>query len=56
MDNKVIAAALAGLLRDVGKMEQRALTVPRKSAPVLRETRIGTPFFVLIFSNSRRPG
>lgn len=30
MDNKVIAAALAGLLHDVGKLEQRALVDPWK--------------------------
>ena len=33
MDEKILSAALAGLLHDVGKMEQRALTMPRKSAP-----------------------
>ena len=32
MDNKILTAALAGLLHDVGTMEQRTLTVPRKSA------------------------
>ncbi len=33
MDEKVLNAALAGLLHDVGKIEQRALAMPRKSAP-----------------------
>ncbi len=33
MEEKVLNAALAGLLHDVGKIEQRALTTPRKSAP-----------------------
>ncbi|MFH2102340.1 MAG: type III-A CRISPR-associated protein Cas10/Csm1 [Chloroflexota bacterium] len=33
MKNQVYQAALAGLLHDVGKIEQRALNVVRKSAP-----------------------
>jgi len=33
MEEKVLMAALAGLLHDVGKIQQRALTVPRASAP-----------------------
>ncbi len=33
MEEKVLKAALAGLLHDVGKIQQRALTVPRVSAP-----------------------
>ncbi len=33
MDSKNLNAALAGLLHDIGKIEQRALPVPRKAAP-----------------------
>jgi len=33
MEQKVLTAALAGLLHDVGKIQQRSLTVPRPSAP-----------------------
>lgn len=33
MEEKVLMAALAGLMHDVGKIQQRALTVPRASAP-----------------------
>ncbi len=33
MEEKILQAALAGLLHDVGKIEQRAQVVPRKAAP-----------------------
>jgi CRISPR-associated protein Csm1 len=33
MEEKILNAALAGLLHDVGKIEQRALAIPNKSAP-----------------------